>query len=251
MEWDGINPAKYVGLSNYNQIFTDSSFRQSIINTIIWVISSLLFPVAIGLLLAIILQRIRGGIVYKNMIYLPHAISATATGVVFAALLANDGISTLFESIGWDYFAVNWLHTPILNTAAMIGTYTWQNIGTNMVLFLVGLQAIPKDPLEAGLIDGANRWKMFWHITFPLLKPITSVVVLMAVVNSFKVFDTIWVMTQGGPYRSSETLAITMYRESFVLSHYGYGSSVAVVLSIFVIALSWLYLKSTITDGES
>lgn len=247
--WDGINKPEFVGLDNYIKIFADEAFRTSIINTVVWVLATLLLPVGLGLLFAVILQRVVWQNFFKNVIYLPHAISATASGVIFAFLLSNNGITQIFGMIGLDALAFNWLQKPPFHTIAMIGTYTWQNVGTNMVLFLIGLNAIPKDPVEAGLIDGASGWKLFRHITFPLLRPITSVVVLMALVNSFKVFDTIWVMTSGGPYRSSETLAVTMYRESFVLSNYGYGSSIAVVLSAIIIILSWGYLRTTMKDG--
>ncbi|MBV7504375.1 sugar ABC transporter permease [Bacillus sp. sid0103] len=246
-KWDGINLPDFVGFSNYISIFTDKIFTTSIINTIIWVLASLLLPVGVGLAIAVGIQHLRWSIVYKNIFYLPHAISLTTTGVVWAFLLSPGGLSSLFDLFGWkDLAAIDWLLTPTVNTLSMIWTYTWQSMGTNMVLFLIGLNAIPKEPLEAAMIDGASGWRLFKNITFPLLRPITSVVVLMSLVNSFKVFDTIWVMTQGGPFRSSETLAVTMYRETFVLSHYGYGSAIAVILSIFVLILSWGYLKTTL-----
>lgn len=250
-DWDGINRPQFVGLQNYAHIWTDANFQVSIINTVIWVLASLLLPVGLGLLFAVVLNRVRWQNVFKNIIYLPHAMSATASGVIFAFMLSNNGITQLFDKIGLDQLAFNWLQHPPFHTIAMILTYTWQNVGTNMVLFLIGLNAIPKDPLEAGLIDGASGWRLFYHITFPLLRPITSVVVLMSLVNSFKVFDTIWVMTTGGPYRSSETLAVTMYRETFVMSNYGYGSSIAVVLSVIIIVLSWAYLRTTMKAGDA
>jgi multiple sugar transport system permease protein len=113
-----------------------------------------------------------------------------------------------------------------------------------MVLFLVGLQNIPREPIEAALVDGAGRFSLFWHVTLPLLRPITAVVVGISLINSFKVFDLIWVMTQGGPYRSSETLAVTMYRESFVSFHVGYGAAVAVVLTAIVWVVAVFYLRA-------
>jgi ABC-type sugar transport system permease subunit len=247
-EWDGINTPIFIGLKNYLEVFTDSIFMGSMINTIVWVVASLFLPVGIGLVMAVGIQNIRWSTVYKNVFYLPYAISLTTAGVIWAFLLSSQGLSNFFEHIGWDFLALDWLRRTPLNTISMIGAYTWQSMGTNMVLFLVGLNAIPKDPLEAGMIDGASGWRLFRRITFPLLKPITGVVVLMALVNSFKVFDSIWVMTQGGPYRSSETLAVSMYRESFVLSHYGKGSAFAVILSVFVFILSWGYLRSSLKE---
>jgi ABC-type sugar transport system permease subunit len=247
-EWDGINKPIFIGLKNYLEVFTDSIFMGSLVNTIVWVVASLFLPVGIGLAMAVGIQNIRWSSVYKNVFYLPYAISLTTAGVIWAFLFSSQGLSRFFEYIGWDFLVLDWLRETPLNTISMIGAYTWQSMGTNMVLFLVGLNAIPKDPLEAGMIDGASGWKLFRYITFPLLKPITGVVVLMALVNSFKVFDSIWVMTQGGPYRSSETLAVSMYRETFVLSHYGKGSAFAVILSVFVLILSWGYLRSSLKE---
>ena len=126
----------------------------------------------------------------------------------------------------------------------MIFAAMWQGLGPAMILFLVGLQNLPREPIEAARVDGAEGFRLFWHITLPLLRPMTAVVVAITMINNFKVFDLIWVMTQGGPYRSSETLAVTMYRESFVSFSVGYGASVAVVLTIVVTVLSVFYLRS-------
>src|SRR5205085_9133562 len=131
---------------------------------------------------------------------------------------------------GRDGFPQPGLTDPPINTWGMIVAFTWQGLGPTMILFLVGLQSIPREPIEAALVDGATGFRLFWHVTLPLLRPMTAVVVGISLINSFKVFDIIWAMTQGGPYRSSETLAVTMYRESFVSFHVGYGASVAVLL---------------------
>lgn len=248
-KWDGINTPEFIGLSNYIRMFSDQIFIVSFTNTILWVVSTMIFPVGIGLLMAVGIQHLRFSTIYKNIFYLPFAFSLTVAGVIWVFLLSSDGLSAMFAAWGWNELAsIRWLQTPPYHTFSMIGGYTWQSMGTNMVLFLVGLNAIPKEPLEAGMLDGASGWKLFRHVTLPLLKPITNVVVLMALVNSMKVFDSIWIMTQGGPYRSSETLAVSMYRESFVLFHFGYGSALSVVLTIFVLALSIGYLKSTLKD---
>ena len=125
----------------------------------------------------------------------------------------------------------------------MIIAWTWQQLGSNMVMFLMGLGTIPRDPIEACLIDGANAWQTFVHVKLPMLRPITTVVITMAMVNSFKVFDIIWVMTRGGPYSSSETLAVSMFRETFTLFHMGYGAAISVILSLIVIVISAAYIR--------
>lgn len=249
-DWDGINKANWVGLKNYLDLFKSDVMITSFTNTIIWVVVSLILPVGLGLLLSVVLQNIIGKTILKNIFYLPYAISLTTTGVIWGFLFSANGINELLEAIHLLNFARNWLQEPPFNTISMLIASVWQSTGTNMILFLVGLQTLPREPHEAAMIDGASRFRIFFSITMPLLKPFTIVVAGMALVNSFKVFDIIWVMTQGGPYRSSETLAVTMYRESFVLNHLGAGSAIAMVLTILVFLLSWVYLKQTIVKGD-
>jgi ABC-type sugar transport system permease subunit len=152
----------------------------------------------------------------------------------------------VLESVGLESLSTSWLLRPPVNTYAMIVASTWQGVGVSVLLFLIGLQVIPKDPIEAARLDGAEGWRLFKDITFPLLRPMTIVVVGISLVNSLKTFDIIWIMTQGGPYRSSETLAVTMYRQTFVLFEHGYGAAISVVLSVIVLIASLLYLTRTL-----
>ena len=244
--WNGLNDAQFIGLANYLQLFESAAFVTSFENTLIWVAGVLVLQVAVGLLFALVLSRVWGGDLFKSIFYLPSTISASATAVIWYFMFdPNNGVinSTLrFVHLGG--WAQLWLATPPLNTLGMIVAATWQGMGPNMMLFLVGLANIPRDPLEAAMLDGANSVRLFRYVTFPLLRPMVTVVVGVALINSFKVFDLIWVMTQGGPYRSSETLAVTMYREAFVSFQLGYGASVAVVLSIIVLGASVFYLRA-------
>ncbi len=242
--WNGLEAPKFIGLQNYVQFLQDPVFQTSLTNTVIWVVGTILFPVLWGLGMSLLITRMRFEAAFKTIFYLPYAISATSTSVIWAFMLSPNGfINTVLHLVGLDTVARSWLISPPWNTVAMLMAYTWQTAGTNMVLFSVGLQALPTDPIEAARIDGANGWQTFIHVIFPLLRPITTVVITLAVVNSFKVFDLIWVMTQGGPYRSSETLVVTMYRESFVLFNLGKGAAIASLLSLIVFAFSAIYLR--------
>lgn len=250
-KWDGLNPPVFVGLKNYIQIVKTPIFRTSLTNTLIWVVGTLLLPVALGLLLALMVNRIPLQGFFKSMFYLPYAVSATSVAVIWGFMLSPVGfIDNVLRAVGLENLATSWLITPPWNTIMMLIAYTWLSTGTNMILFLVGLQNIPTDPIEAAKIDGANTRQLNWYVVFPLLRPVTTVVVTIAVVNGFKVFDLIWVMTQGGPYRSSETLAVTMYRESFVSFHLGYGAAIANILSFIVIMFSIIYLRSIFQREE-
>ena len=245
-DWNGLTAPTFVGLRNYGTLVTDPAFTTSFINTMLWVFGVLVLQVVLGLAVAVALNGRRGGEFLKTVLYLPSTVSAAATGVIWFFLFdPTEGIVNVtlhFVHLGG--LAQNWQATPPLNTYAMIVASTWQGLGPTMLLLLVGLQNIPRDPLQAAMIDGAGGWRLFWHMTLPLLRPMLTVVVGIALINSFKVFDLIWVMTQGGPYRSSETLAVTMYREAFVSFKLGYGASVAIVLSLIVLVLSVFYLRS-------
>jgi multiple sugar transport system permease protein len=245
-DWNGLTAPTFVGLQNYANLFTDPAFSTSFLNTLLWVFGVLVLQVVLGLALAVALNGRRGGEFLKTVLYLPSTISAAATGVIWFFLFdPTEGIvNVTLHLLHLGGLAQDWLATPPLNTYAMIVASTWQGLGPTMLLLLVGLQNIPRDPIQAAMIDGAGGFRLFWHMTLPLLRPMLTVVVGIALINSFKVFDLIWVMTQGGPYRSSETLAVTMYREAFVSFKLGYGASVAVVLSLIVLTLSIFYLRS-------
>jgi ABC-type sugar transport system permease subunit len=242
----GINEPSFIGVDNFTRLFQDPAFATSFKNTVYWVVGVLVLQVGLGLLMALVLSATPFGRLLKGIFYVPAAISAAATGVIWYFIFTPEQgmLNSAFRLVGLGSLAQDWLVEPPLNTWAMIGAATWQGLGPAMILFLVGLQAIPRDPIEAALVDGATGWRLFWHITFPLLRPMTAVVVAISLINSFKVFDLIWVMTQGGPYRSSETLAVTMYRESFVSFHVGYGASVAVVLTAIVLVISIFYIRA-------
>jgi ABC-type sugar transport system permease subunit len=242
----GTSAGSFVGVDNFTRLFSDPAFRTSVRNTVYWVIGALILQVGFGLLLALVLSNMRAGDWLKRLFYLPATLSGAAVGVIwFYVFNPDNGLLTSFmDFVGLGGLTTRWLAEPPINTFAMIFAAMWQGLGPAMILFLVGLQNLPREPIEAARVDGAQGFRLFWHITLPLLRPMTAVVVAITMINNFKVFDLIWVMTQGGPYRSSETLAVTMYRESFVSFSVGYGASVAVVLTLVVILLSIFYLRS-------
>jgi ABC-type sugar transport system permease subunit len=243
---NGTSAGSFVGLDNFSRLVQDPAFRTSVRNTVYWVVGALVLQVGLGLLLALVLSNMRAGNWLKRLFYIPATLSGAAVGVIwFYVFNPDNGLLTSFlNAVGLDSLTTRWLAEPPVNTFAMIFAAMWQGLGPAMILFLVGLQNLPREPIEAARVDGAHGLRLFWHITLPLLRPMTAVVVAITMINNFKVFDLIWVMTQGGPYRSSETLAVTMYRESFVSFSVGYGASVAVVLTLVVLLLSVFYLRS-------
>jgi len=243
-KWNGLGVPLLIGLKNYVTMFTDRVIGLSMLNTVLWVVFTLAFPAMGGLLVAVFVTGVRGAGFFKNIFFIPLTISFVATGVIWAYMFSKElgVLNGLFAMVGLPW-KPSWLTDVPLNSFAMIIAWTWQQLGSNMVMFLMGLGTIPRDPIEACLIDGANAWQTFRHVKLPMLRPITTVVITMAMVNSFKVFDIIWVMTRGGPYSSSETLAVSMFRETFTLFNMGYGAAISVILSLIVIAVSAVYIR--------
>ena len=243
--WDGFSDKFFAGLSNYSKLFSDSNFWTSVMNTLTWVVLSLVISLILPLLLAMLIVNSTKASLFKNIFYFPSTLSGTVGGLIMVAMLSKYGLPQLFGLMGFDFLVRDWLSVPRVNTFVMIFMGTWQGIGMNMLLFIAGLRNLDKSPIESAQIDGAGKMLLYRKVIFPELKPTTIIVLLMSLVNSFKVFDGIWVMTKGGPYRSSETLALTMYTETFVRSDYGRGAAVAVILTLVIMVVSYFNLKNT------
>jgi len=221
------------------------------LNTFMWVVGTLVLPVGLGLMIAVLAHGLRGSFWFRLPFLLPYAISGIAVGVIFAFILQTNGALTqALELFGLPFANSRWLLDWPLNTFVMIMAATWQGAGVNALLFGVGLQSIPKEPLEAARVDGATGWRLFKNITWPMLAPMTTVVVGLSIVGSLKTFDIVWGMTKGGPGRVSETLAITMYKSSFMMNDYGLGAAVALLLTIVTVTASLLYLRRQLAPAK-
>ncbi len=244
-EADGFSDPVFVGLENYRYLFRDPNFATSLTNTLIWVLCSLVISFVIPLLLAILITKTARVTLFKNIFYFPNVLSATIAGIIIRSMISVYGLPQLFGLMGFPHLVSDWLAIPQVNTFIMIGSSIWQGIGMNLLLFIVGINSIDASPIEAATIEGAGPVSMYTRVVFPLIKPTSVVILLMSLVNSFKVFDGIWVMTKGGPYRSSETLALTMYEESFIRNKLGLGAAVAIVLTIIILFVSYFNIRNT------
>lgn len=250
--YGGLGSPEFVGLANYVEMFGDPAFLTAVGNTLLWVAGSLVVPVGMGLLVAYLAFGLRWAAWLRVPFLIPYALSGVAVGVVFTFVLQNDG--ALSQALAFFHLpgaGTRWLQEAPLNTIVMILAASWQGIGVNALLFTVGLQSIPREPLEAARVDGAAGWTLFSSMVWPMLRPSTTIVVGLSIVNSLKTFDIVQAMTQGGPNRVSETLGVTMYRDTFVNSEYGLGSAVAIFLTVVTVAASMLYLRRQLTLGDA
>lgn len=253
-KYDGLTSPEFIGVKNFTKLLDDPALLTSIRNTLLWVVGTMLLPVGLGLVVAYLSYNLKRGAWYRLPFMLPYALSGAGLGLVWSFILTKDGVANqMLGSLGLPGGHSSFLSFGPGNTISMIVVWTWQQLGVNTLLFVVGLQSIPKEPIEAARLDGASGWQLFRHIIWPLMRPLTTVVVGLALVASLKTFDIVWVLTQGGPGRSSETLGVTMYRDTFVADDYGYGAAVAVFLTVVTAAAAFVYLRTQIRkeDGRA
>lgn len=247
-DWNGISDKVFVGIQNYISLFQDSNFLVSLMNTVIWVAASMVTSLLIPFTLAALITRSSGTKLFRSIFYFPATLSGTVGGLIISALLSTYGLPALLGQLMGNPVRSNWMNTPYFNTFLMICAGVWQGVGLNMLLFIAGIRGMDTSPIESAMIDGAKGLRIYTDVVIPIIKPTIVVVMLMTIVNSFKVFDIIWVTTKGGPYRTSETLAFTMYQESFGHGRYGRGSAVAVVLSCIILVVSYFHIRNSYKD---
>jgi ABC-type sugar transport system permease subunit len=246
-DWNGFNPDfNFIGIKNYEKIFRDPLFFNAIKNTVIWMAAAVVVPTIGGLAIALVLHgRVWGANFYKSLFYAPICLSLAVVGQVWIWIYQpNWGLlNIVLRAVHLDQLAMAWLANSKSALPAIIAAWSWQQIGLAMVIFLAGLTSVPTELTEAAEIDGASYWQSLRHVIIPLLSPATIVVVALAIINSLKSFDVVYIMTRGGPFHSSDTLAMFMYNESFQKYYMGYGSAISVVLFIIAMIAIIIYFR--------
>lgn len=246
-DWNGFNPQyNFIGLQNFRKILVDPNFKNAIKNTVIWMGVAIVVPTTAGLAIALVLHgRAFAGNFFKSLFYLPICLSLAVIGQVWIWIYQPDWglINVVLRSIGLDQLTLAWLANPDTALISVMVAWCWQQVGLAMVIFLAGLTSIPTELTEAAEIDGASFWQTLRYVVVPLLSPATTVVIALSIINSLKSFDVVYMMTQGGPFHSSDTLAMFMYNESFKKYYMGYGSAIAVVLFLIAMVVIAAYFR--------
>jgi ABC-type sugar transport system permease subunit len=247
-DWDGLSPTyNVVGLDNYTTMFSDPVVIQAMINNVIWTVVTIVVPVVIGLLLAIALNgKVRGKPVLRLLFYMPAVLPLVAVASIWGWLYDPQlgAINAALRAIGLDFLAQPWLGQDSTALAAVMVPAIWLRVGFPMLLYLAALQGINADMYEAATVDGASRWQQFWFITMPSLKPAHYIVIALSLIDSFKVFDLIYAMTYGGPGTATQVMGTWMYFNVFQYYQAGYGTAIAVVITVIAIAVSIPYVRS-------
>ncbi len=235
-----------VGLDNFRALGKDPLFAGAIRNTLIWTIAAVLLPNGIGFLLALGLERgVQGASFLKSVFYLPVCLSAVVVGQIWIWIYRPDwgALNGILGALGFPQGQRAWLAEPGSALFAIIAAWSWQQTGLSMVIYLSGLTNVPHELLEAAALDGAGYWRRLRHVIVPMLTPATIVVVALSVINSLKGFDIVYIMTGGGPFHASDTLAMLMYDESFKRYRMGYGAAISVVLFLVTLAVITVYFR--------
>lgn len=242
-EFDFFSPPRWVGLDNYTSMFSDAIFWNAMKVTVQYVVINIGTQTVLALLLAVLLHRLTRSIFVRSVVLLPYLISNVVVALVFYWMLdAQIGITN--QVLGWigldavPFFGdQNWA----IPTIALVNT--WRHLGYTALLLFAGMLMIPGDVYEAGRVDGASEWKMFWRITLPLLRPILALVLVITVIGSFQAFDTVAVTTTGGPGDATRVIQYYIFDLAFQRYQYGYASAVSVVLFLILAAVAFVQLK--------
>ena len=235
LEWDLVTPPSFAGLDNLRHLVGDARFWRAIANTFVFLAIHLPLQMAVALALAWALDRrlvLRS--FWRAVFFLPVVISGAVVTILWSALYATDVglINGLLAKL--DLGPVPWLTDPAIAMPAIAVMVTWKNVGFYVVIYLAGLQNVPRSCHEAIELEGATPWQHFWHITLPLLKPQTLLVVTLSTINGFQLFIEPYIMTGGGPLRRTLSIVLYMYRNAFSYQKMGYAATLGLALALII-----------------
>ncbi len=239
--------AKFVGLKNYHTVFDDPTFMPALVHTAIFTGASLFFQFSIGMALALFFfQHFKLSRTLRALFLVPWLLPLIVSASTWSWMLNSDSgvVNAALKLIGVG--PVHWLTSPTWALTSVTVANIWIGIPFNLVLLYSGLQSIPSDVYEAAALDGAGSWKRFWLVTFPLLRPVSAITLLLGLVYTLKVFDIIWIMTRGGPADASTTLATYSYQLGFgtLLPRFDTGAAVGNVLVLIALVFGLVYIRT-------
>ena len=242
--WNGLGSLDdFIGLENFRRAFSDDVFVGALKHNGIIIALSLLLQLPFALALAVLLQqRLRGRALLRILYFAPFVLSEVVTGVVWTLMLQPHGlVDHSLGAAGLDPLIREWLADPGIVLWSLFVVISWKYFGFHMILYLAGLQQIPRELEEAAMIDGANRVQVFRYVTLPLLGPTIRISAFLSIIGALQLFDLVWVMTGGGPVNASETMATYLIDWSFKRFQFGYASAVAVIMLVIslLFALIW------------
>jgi alpha-glucoside transport system permease protein len=247
MSFQNADSTTYVGFKNYVTIFTNMTMLQVLKNNLLWLVLATILTVGLGLLVAVLVDKVKVENIVKSALFVPMAISFVGAGIIWRFVYiyepSNQTQIGLLNAI-LSIFKIGpqvWLINTAINNFSLIAVYVWMWTGFSMVIISAALKGIPEDVVEAASIDGASPWTMFWRITMPMIQPTLGVVATTMIINILKIFDVIYVMT-GGDY-NTDVVAVEFYNQLFNYSNYGLASALAILLLIVITPVMYINIR--------
>ncbi|HEY1349679.1 MAG TPA: sugar ABC transporter permease [Ktedonobacteraceae bacterium] len=245
----------FVGLKNYGMVFSNADLLDVLKNNLLWLVVATILTVGLGLLVAVLVDRVKIESIIKSALFIPMAISFVGAGVIWRFMYIYEPSNT--TQIGLLNAILSIFHIPpqtwtineAYNNLSLIAVYVWMWTGFSMVIISAALKGIPDDIIEAAKIDGAGRLTMFWRITVPMIAPTLGVVTTTMIINILKIFDVVYVMT-GGNYHTS-VVAMEFYNQLFNFGNYGLSSALAVLLTIVILPVMYINIRRLRAEGRT
>ncbi|MBP7239705.1 MAG: sugar ABC transporter permease [Saprospiraceae bacterium] len=240
-EWNIIGPMNYVGTANYEKLFQDQYFIKSLRNTLVFLMIHIPLQIIIALGLAVILnEKLWFRAFFRGAFFMPVVVSGVVVTILWQQLYGFEmgSINTFLMWLGFD--KVGWLIDPVWAMPSIAIMATWKNVGLYVILFLVGLQSVPKSLYEASELEGATRWQQFWHITLPVINPTVIMVMILSTIGGFSLFIEPYVMTGGGPLNSTLSSVLYIYKQGFFYYHMGYAATLGLILALIILTVVFI-----------
>ncbi len=250
--WDIVTPMEFVGLKNFVRLVRDDLFFRALLNTGIFLTIHIPMQIIVALFFAELLNRpLRGRGFFRAAYFMPVVVSGVVITILFQQLFAFDTglINRMIRALGGE--PVPWLVSPALAMPSIALMATWKNVGLYIVLFLAGLQHIPKHLYEAAELDGANAWQRWWHVTLPMLNPTMVTVVVLSTIGGFSLFIEPYILTGGGPLNATLSAVLYIYNQAFYFNHMGYAAALGFCFALVIFVVVLLQRRFVETDTWS
>ena len=246
-DWTGIGDFNFVGLDNFAKIFRTSELTGALVNTLILAFGFLIFTNIFGLLFALALNRtLKSRFVLRTLLFMPVVIAPIAVSYIWKFIFAFHGpLNQTLAAIGLTSWQHDWLGDPHLALWCVLVVMVWQSIGFTMVIYLAGLATVPVELEEAAVLDGAGTFTRFRRIIVPMIQPSIAIATTLMLIQGLRVFDQVLALTAGGPAGSTQTLGTEVYQHSFVFNNFGFGASLALVLSVLILVFTVIQQYAT------
>lgn len=246
-DWTGLGDWNFIGLENFERIFQDPLLLGAVWNTLFLAFGSVILTNVFGLLYALAINRmLKTRYILRTLLFMPVVLSPLAVAYVWKFIFQFDGpLNGFLGLIGLEEFQKVWLADPTWSIWAILITVVWQQTGFVMVIYLAGLASVPVEVEEAAALDGAGIWGRFRHVVVPAIRPSIAIATTLGIIQGLRIFDQILALTGGGPAGATETLATEVYKQAFSLGQFGFGSALALVLTMIILVFAILQQYAT------